>query len=125
MDIQRILIAIHLEANARPAPFVDHAGILRDSKTGRAISGHADDDPEHEVDDALMREPHFYFACVKAAKSNIVQRVIRSLTAETFSCSVAERKLRIRMLVSATVLCYYFVSGFTSFLGKILQLAEY
>lgn len=60
MDIQRILIAIHLEANARPAPFVDHAGILRDSKTGRPISGHADDDPEHENDDSLMRKSRLY-----------------------------------------------------------------
>lgn len=51
-DIQRILVQIHLEANARPAPFVDHAGILRDSKTGRPINGHASDD---ESDDGLMR----------------------------------------------------------------------
>lgn len=56
LDIQRVLVAIHLEANARPAPFVDHAGILRDSKTGRPINGHATDDPGHESDDDLMRE---------------------------------------------------------------------
>ena len=27
-----ILVALHLEVNARPPPFVDHAGILRESK---------------------------------------------------------------------------------------------
>ena len=56
LDIQRILVALHLEVNARPAPFVDHAGILRDSKTGRAINGHAADEPGHESDDFFMRE---------------------------------------------------------------------
>jgi hypothetical protein len=56
MDIQRILVSIHLEANARPAPFVDHAGILRDSKTGRPINGHVDGDSGQDSDDEdLMR----------------------------------------------------------------------
>jgi len=41
-DVQRILIQLHRDANERPAPFVDHTGILRDSKTGRAINGSAD-----------------------------------------------------------------------------------
>ena len=51
LDVQRMLIQLHREANERPAPFVDHAGVLRDSKTGRPINGHAigvsedDDDP--------------------------------------------------------------------------------
>ena len=38
-DVQRILIQLHLSANERAEPFVDHAGVLRDSKTGRAING--------------------------------------------------------------------------------------
>ncbi|EIW74513.1 carnitine acetyl transferase [Coniophora puteana RWD-64-598 SS2] len=38
-DVQRVLVQLHRSANERPAPFVDHAGILRDSKTGRPISG--------------------------------------------------------------------------------------
>lgn len=37
--MQRILIQLHLSANERAEPFVDHAGILRDSKTGRPING--------------------------------------------------------------------------------------
>ncbi|KAG6889150.1 hypothetical protein C0995_003326 [Termitomyces sp. Mi166 len=48
-DIQRLLIQLHLSANERPAPFVDHLGVLRDSKTGRPIHGNtveADDDTE-------------------------------------------------------------------------------
>ncbi|KAG2094434.1 carnitine acetyl transferase [Suillus discolor] len=40
LEVQRILIQLHRSANERPAPFVDHAGILRDSKTGRPINGH-------------------------------------------------------------------------------------
>ncbi|PIL29708.1 transporter [Ganoderma sinense ZZ0214-1] len=40
VDIQRILIQLHLSANQRPEPFVDHQGVLRDSKTGRPINGH-------------------------------------------------------------------------------------
>lgn len=54
LDIQRMLIQLHREANERPAPFVDHAGVLRDSKTGRPINGHAievseDDDPMGKI----------------------------------------------------------------------------
>ncbi|KAJ7500408.1 acyltransferase ChoActase/COT/CPT [Mycena galericulata] len=41
-DVQRILIQLHRDANERPAPFVDHTGILRDSKTGRPINGTGD-----------------------------------------------------------------------------------
>lgn len=40
LEVQRILIQLHRSANERPAPFVDHSGILRDSKTGRPINGH-------------------------------------------------------------------------------------
>ena len=53
-----MLIQLHREANERPAPFVDHAGVLRDSKTGRPINGHAvevaeDDDSMGELFPAL------------------------------------------------------------------------
>ena len=44
LDVQRILIQLHREANERPAPFVDHAGVLRDSKTGRPINAATEDD---------------------------------------------------------------------------------
>ncbi|KDQ50285.1 hypothetical protein JAAARDRAFT_42285 [Jaapia argillacea MUCL 33604] len=40
LDVQKTLIKLHMAANERPAPFVDHAGVLRDSKTGRPINGH-------------------------------------------------------------------------------------
>lgn len=39
LDVQKLLIQLHRSANQRPAPFVDHLGILRDSKTGRPING--------------------------------------------------------------------------------------
>ncbi|KAF7294546.1 Carn-acyltransf domain-containing protein [Mycena indigotica] len=50
LEVQRILIQLHRDANERPAPFVDHSGILRDSKTGRAINGHIDTDDEDEIE---------------------------------------------------------------------------
>jgi carnitine O-acetyltransferase len=49
LDIQRLLIQLHRSANERAAPFVDHLGILRDSKTGRAINGTDSDEEENEV----------------------------------------------------------------------------
>ncbi|KAF8888280.1 acyltransferase ChoActase/COT/CPT [Infundibulicybe gibba] len=52
-DIQRLLIQLHREANERPAPFVDHAGILRDSKTGRAIHGYTSEEGSEEEDIAM------------------------------------------------------------------------
>lgn len=56
LDIQRMLIQLHREANERPAPFVDHAGVLRDSKTGRPINGHATEVTED--DDAMGKFLH-------------------------------------------------------------------
>ncbi|KAF9446565.1 acyltransferase ChoActase/COT/CPT [Macrolepiota fuliginosa MF-IS2] len=53
-DIQRILVQLHRSANARPAPFVDHMGVLRDSKTGRPIHGTAYDDSLGEDQDETV-----------------------------------------------------------------------
>ncbi|PFH53536.1 hypothetical protein AMATHDRAFT_1190 [Amanita thiersii Skay4041] len=52
-DIQRILIQLHRSANERPAPFVDHLGILRDSKTGRPINGYTSNSSSDEDEVAL------------------------------------------------------------------------
>jgi carnitine O-acetyltransferase len=60
LDIQRLLIRLHRSANERPAPFVDHLGILRDSKTGRPINGSDLDEDEVEV---AMRKFVFYLPC--------------------------------------------------------------
>lgn len=48
-EVQRVLVALVRAANERPEPFVDHAGVLRDSKTGRRINAGVSDD-EEEVD---------------------------------------------------------------------------
>lgn len=48
-EVQRVLVALVRAANERPEPFVDHAGVLRDSKTGRRIDGNVNDD-EEEMD---------------------------------------------------------------------------
>lgn len=51
LDIQRILIQLHLSANQRAEPFIDHAGVLRDSKTGRPINGRGGAVPVSAYDD--------------------------------------------------------------------------
>ncbi|EPQ51919.1 acyltransferase ChoActase/COT/CPT [Gloeophyllum trabeum ATCC 11539] len=56
-DVQRLLIQLHLSANERPAPFIDHAGVLRDSKTGRPINGQS---VESEESDAIMPGYSFF-----------------------------------------------------------------
>jgi carnitine O-acetyltransferase len=69
-EIQRILVQLHRAANERPAPFVDHLGILRDSKTGRPINGTAyDNDAVDEDGDAIaMREFVFPFSLCLLAR---------------------------------------------------------
>ncbi|KAF9222802.1 carnitine acetyl transferase [Gyrodon lividus] len=52
LEVQRILVQLHLSANERPAPFVDHSGILRDSKTGRPING-SDDGASDDYEDTM------------------------------------------------------------------------
>ena len=47
-EVQRVLVALVRAANERPEPFVDHAGILRDSKTGRRINGAVSDEEDDE-----------------------------------------------------------------------------
>lgn len=57
-DVQRVVIQLHLSANPRAEPFVDHAGILRDSRTGRPINGRLSPDAGDAYDDTadMMRE---------------------------------------------------------------------
>jgi carnitine O-acetyltransferase len=68
LDIQRLLIQLHRSANERPAPFVDHLGILRDSKTGRPINGTDEDEDEEEV---AMRE---FFSFI-SSHGGIVEKI--------------------------------------------------
>ncbi|KAG6852742.1 hypothetical protein C0991_009408 [Blastosporella zonata] len=56
LDIQRLLIQLHRSANERPAPFVDHLGVLRDSKTGRPIHGNNSEDDDSDTDEFAMRK---------------------------------------------------------------------
>jgi len=60
-DIQRILIQLHKAANARPEPFVDHLGILRDTKTGRPINGMADDEDSENLDEGVPMPGYSFF----------------------------------------------------------------
>lgn len=61
-EIRSTLIHVHRSANARPAPFIDHAGILRDSKTGRPIkTTNYDRSSSDEEDVALSMTLLFVF----------------------------------------------------------------
>ena len=58
LEVQRILVQLYLSANERPAPFVDHSGVLRDSKTGRPINGQSvsdDNDTSDGLDDTMSQ----------------------------------------------------------------------
>lgn len=49
LEVQRMLMALWKQANQRPEAFVDHSGILRDSRTGKALEDTGDgDDEEHD-----------------------------------------------------------------------------
>jgi len=45
-EVQRMVIGLHRSANERAGPFVDHAGVLRDARTGVPIQNAYSDDPE-------------------------------------------------------------------------------
>ncbi|KAF9481337.1 acyltransferase ChoActase/COT/CPT [Pholiota conissans] len=62
LEIQRILIQLHRSANQRSAPFVDHLGILRDSKTGRPIHGATSDSSEGEDEEVALPGYSFFDA---------------------------------------------------------------
>ena len=65
-DVQRMIIQLHKSANPKPAPFVDHAGILRDARTGRPINGVGnlslteDDEPVEESDEEALSKFSFF-----------------------------------------------------------------
>ncbi|KAK7692110.1 hypothetical protein QCA50_003729 [Cerrena zonata] len=60
MDIQRTLIQLHMSANERAEPFVDHGGILRDAKTGRPIHGSPEGESSMLIDDELLAGYSFF-----------------------------------------------------------------
>ena len=82
LDIQRMLVQLHREANERPAPFVDHAGVLRDSKTGRPISGHVTEVTE---DEDAMGEFFSALDLCSTAENFVLQWAIPSSTAQRSS----------------------------------------
>ncbi|EEB91397.1 hypothetical protein MPER_10246 [Moniliophthora perniciosa FA553] len=57
-DVQRMIIQLHRAANEPPKPFVDHTGVLRDSKTGRPINGY---DEEEEEEDEFVLPGYSFF----------------------------------------------------------------
>ena len=49
--MQRTLIHLHNSANPRSEAFVDHAGVLRDARTGRPINGRVSPEAADAYDD--------------------------------------------------------------------------
>lgn len=47
-DVRGMIIQLHRAANEPPKPFVDHTGVLRDSKTGRPIDGYDTESEDEE-----------------------------------------------------------------------------
>ncbi|THG95433.1 hypothetical protein EW026_g6219, partial [Hermanssonia centrifuga] len=61
-DVQRILVQLHQSANPHAEPFVDHAGILRDSRTGRPINGRISPEATADAyDDSDMMPGYSFF----------------------------------------------------------------
>ncbi|KAI0093093.1 acyltransferase ChoActase/COT/CPT [Irpex rosettiformis] len=60
-DVQRLLIQLHQSANPAAEPFVDHAGVLRDSRTGRPINGRISPEHEHDAYDDADTMPGYSF----------------------------------------------------------------
>ena len=83
IDVQRILVQLHREANERPAPFVDHTGVLRDSKTGRPINAITDTE-----DDDLMGTLFYILNLSSAVEHLVLQSAIPSSTALRLSWPV-------------------------------------
>ena len=77
LDVQRMLIQLHRAANERPAPFVDHAGVLRDSKTGHPINGRVIEVTE---DDEPMGKPSLILSLSSVAEDVAIQWAIPSST---------------------------------------------
>ncbi|TFK62476.1 acyltransferase ChoActase/COT/CPT [Pluteus cervinus] len=108
-DIQRILIQMHRSANERPAPFIDHLGILRDSKTGRPIhGGSGSDNDDEEEDEVVPMSGYSFFDSVD------VERVGRRK--KTYS-DVGKFAVFLPGVETAFIDC----SG----IGRVLQIAEY
>lgn len=82
LDVQRMLIQLHRSANERPAPFVDHAGVLRDSKTGRPINGHVS---EEDVDEDPMGSWSYFLPYNADITPAFNQRATHSLTVQILS----------------------------------------
>ena len=89
LDVQRIMIQLHREANERPAPFVDHTGVLRDSKTGRPINA-----PTDAEDDDLMGRLFSILDLSSAVEYLVLQSAIPSSTARRSSWLVGESVTR-------------------------------
>ncbi|KIY44626.1 acyltransferase ChoActase/COT/CPT [Fistulina hepatica ATCC 64428] len=67
LDMKKLLVQLYRSANARPAPFIDHTGVLRDTKTGRPIDSktgnplYGSSDGEADGSDAEVSLPNYSF----------------------------------------------------------------
>jgi carnitine O-acetyltransferase len=75
-EVQRMLIGQWKQANERPNAFVDHSGVLRDSRTGKPIEDVVSDEgSEHEQDDVLFGGFGFYDAGVDVTSAQRKRKI--------------------------------------------------
>lgn len=117
---QRILIALHKETDQHPEPFVDHAGISRNSKTGRPIHGVLKDREDGE-DDGVDDMRGFLVGCDINEYGMDNQRDTRSLIAMTWNCWEGEgRGRQITKLVSIHLPVFFLRRSFLYLLKNIV-----
>jgi hypothetical protein len=125
LDIQRLLVQLHRSANERPAPFVDHLGILRDSKTGRPINGYLSDEGSDAEEIAMRKFPLKAFRQYLTFGDMCFQQVTHSSIVVTWSSWVVGRNHRTLTLVRFLPLLIdeRLLTLLAS--GKVIPLAEY
>jgi carnitine O-acetyltransferase len=90
-----MLIQLWKEANERPEAFMDHAGVLRDARTGKAISAEDEGDGDNEganggARDEEMREFWVY---------SVMKRSVAGDEVEEGSSRITDDRLQ---MISAT-----------------------
>lgn len=81
-EVQKLAVSLHRAANAKPEPFVDHTGTLRDARTGRPINGYATEESESGDEEEALSECYNYFSIIGLNAIRVMQPGTRSLIVE-------------------------------------------
>ncbi len=80
-EVNAVMVEVYRAANQRPEPWVDHAGVLRDSKTGRRIGsvntngGGYKSDSGSEEEEVSIRECIHLVCCLRVGADKRNSRV--------------------------------------------------